>query len=334
MYERSLFTAQRAVVLVLSMLCAISGGRARAELASHDSAKQLVEAARALMAGRHYDAACSKLEASEALDPALATQFQLASCYETAGKTASAFRQFRRILTAAGDGDTAELRRIAQQHVHALEPRLSYLVVDTWRGRLIDVRRDGIPIAQAALGTALPLDPGPHIIEASAPGKLNWSTRIVLGQEAARVTVSVPVLQNEAPANLAISQRELDGLLPTNTQTSTSRASSALKRTLAIAVAAVGVGGLATAGVFGLKALVNWNAAKTGCNPNPSCADTEHKLLNDAARSGTVSALALTTGALGLVSGALLWFTDKPAHGETRTALQLGPGAIRVRGWF
>lgn len=340
MYARSALRGDRDRIVVVATIASIaltwivSAAPAHAEAASNDSAKQLVEDARELMAEQHFDAACSKLETSQGLDPELATQFQLADCYEHAGKIASAWRQFRQMLSAANDGDAAEQRQKAQQRVNELEPRLSYLTIDTWKGQRISVRRDGVPIDEAALGTALPLDPGPHVIEASAPGKRSWSTRVILAPLADRVTVSIPILRSEDLSIALAADGELEQSTPSAAAAAATTSDGSVQRTLAIAAAALGVGGIATGAVFGLKAAANWSAAKAHCNPYPYCGDAGPRLSADAAQSGTISTLSFVTGGLGLVSGALLWFTAPSSRSEARTSLHLDPGAVRVRGRF
>ena len=53
-------------------------------------AEHLFQEARVLVERGDYAAACPKLEASQKLEPAVGTQFNLADCYEHVGRTASA----------------------------------------------------------------------------------------------------------------------------------------------------------------------------------------------------------------------------------------------------
>jgi hypothetical protein len=64
----------------------------------------------------------------------------------------------------------------------------------------LELRLDGVLIGGAALGVPTPVDPGLHVIEAKAPGKLPWSTRVELGSVADQQTVTVPALETAVAA--------------------------------------------------------------------------------------------------------------------------------------
>ena len=331
MFERRRFRVQGAgatgVVLGLGLL--FGPLPAHAEVTSAIAAGELAEAGRALMAVKQYSAACSKLEASDRLAPSPTTQFQLATCYERLGKTASAWKQYRQLMSASPDALEQTARERARRRIDQLEPRLSYLVIDAWRGQSVSVRRDGVALDEAVLGTPVPLDPGPHAIVASAPGKRSWSTRVQLGAVADQVHVTIPILQDQA---LEASTQSSTNLTPTVVHASGTTGS--FQRTLAVAVAALGVGGIATGAVFGVKAAANWSEAKASCNPYPYCGDAGPRLASDAAHSGTISTLAFVAGGLGVATGALLWFTAPAPDSETHTVWQLDPFAVRLRGRF
>jgi hypothetical protein len=61
------------------------------------------------------------------------------------------------------------------------------------------VERDQVALDAPAWATAMPIDPGPHVVRASAPGYQPWSTSGEIGEVADRWTVSIPVLDPEAP---------------------------------------------------------------------------------------------------------------------------------------
>jgi hypothetical protein len=323
--------------LVLMTAWAVCSANVRAQGASNKAAAEaLFDEARKLMAEQQYAAACPKLEASQALDPGVGTLLNLADCYEKSGKTASAWAQFRETVSAAHKAGSSERERVARARLQQLEPKLSYLTIDTWRGQEITVSRDGIVIDAAVLGTAIPVDPGVHVVEASASGKRSWSSRVSVGELADRVSVSVPILPNEPVEPSPSVARELSAPQPSASDSTSHapKANGSLQRMLAIAVAAVGVAGIATGSVFGIKAASNWSDAKAHCDPYPYCGEAGRKLSRDAAQSGTISTIAFVVGGAGLVSGAILWFTAPKQAGEARAALDLGPGTVTLHGSF
>ena len=65
-----------------------------------------------------------------------------------------------------------------------------------WRttSRASSIKRDGAPIASAAWGAALPVDPGAHEIRAEAPGFEPWTGSATVSAPGQVVTVDVPEL--------------------------------------------------------------------------------------------------------------------------------------------
>src|SRR5262249_28306194 len=83
-----------------------------------------------------------------------------------------------------------------------LEPKLSRLTVvispaaDTAD---IEIQVDRVSVRRAAWGVPAPLDPGTHMVEARVSGRKAWSQQVFVGQQLANLTVTVPVLEPEAP---------------------------------------------------------------------------------------------------------------------------------------
>ena len=192
---RCVCSAAVLAVCALSSLVSTAAAQAGNDKAA---AEALFDEGRKLMADHQFAQACAKFEASQRLDPGVGTMLNLADCYEKAGRTASAWAEFRETISAAHEAGSAERERVARQRVQQLEPKLSYLTIVPWQGQEVSVSRDGVAIDPGVLGTAIPVDPGTHVISASATGKRSWSTDVVVGDHADRVSVSVPILPDEA----------------------------------------------------------------------------------------------------------------------------------------
>jgi hypothetical protein len=329
------------IFLYLCCLCAAFGSsRLHAQLLPGDkaAAQGLLEEARRLVDQRHYATACAKLEASHALDPAAATLLTLADCYEKTGRTASAWATFRETAAAARRASDPERERQARERAKDLQPNLSYLTVITWKGQDIEVARDGSAIDHALIGTAIPVDPGAHQIVASAPGKRSWATRVNVRERSDRVTVSVPILAEDPNAVRGPSpvQREAIEAVTDTDYPMPPASRGGVQRAFAIVAAALGVAGIATGTVFGLKAGSTMDEAKTQCSAPafkyPSCSDSSVRLSADAVQSGHISTVGFIAGGAGVAAFALLWLTAPSS--ESSLSVALAPMALDLKGRF
>jgi hypothetical protein len=303
---------------------------ATAAFAQGSSNKAAAEAlfidGRNLMAEGRLEEACPKFEASQRLEPGLGTMLNLAQCYEKTGRTASAWAQYREAIPLARAAGSPEREGLALERSKLLESRLSTLTIRTG-GAALDVRRDGVSVASAELGTPIPLDPGPHKVEATAPGKAPWSTTINVGAEAASLAVDVPNLE-AAPAGSA------PVAAPPPVVADSGAPHGSVQKPLAIGVAAVGVVGLGLGTYFGLAAGSKWDDAKAGCRDYPyDCSQAALDQQRSATSQARASTIAFIVGGVAVATGAVLWLTAGSGE-EKKTAIGVGPGSVVLKGRF
>src|SRR5260221_419371 len=169
---------------VLVIACSAIGaasfpGAARADSSLTDkaAAQTLFDEGRKLMAAGKLAEACPKLAESQKLDPGVGTQFNLADCYERLGQTASAWAGFLEAASTARAMGQGDREKVAKERAGTLAPRLSRLTITSSEGTPpagLDIKKDGAPVGRALWGTAIPVDPGSHLVEVSAPGKKTW----------------------------------------------------------------------------------------------------------------------------------------------------------------
>jgi tetratricopeptide (TPR) repeat protein len=311
-----MFRVPCARALPLAVACALVSAPARADVTAEQraAAQVLFDDARQLMTDKRYAEAGAKLEESLRLDPALGTLLNLAECQSQLGKTASAWANFQDgAFQAKSRGDTKR-EALARAKAAALEPRLSTLKVNAAPGA--EIRRDGALIAASALTSALPVDPGEHVISASAPGKKVWQTRVVVKDGADRVVLDVPALEPD-PAAAAAGARRIGGTV----------------------LLVAGAGGLVTSAVFTGLAKSKYNdSLANGCNANNGCNQVGFDLRNEARARGNVATAALiaggvvAAGGLGLVLSAL---PRKPAPSGAAAGLtvDIDPRGNAWLGW-
>ena len=317
--------------------------QAQARTADKAAADALFDEARRLMQQHDYAQACEKLEASQSLDPAVGTALNLADCYEKLGRTASAWATFRDTVALARKAGSAERERVARERAQNLEGRLSYLTIITWKGQEVAIKRDGVVLDPAVLGTAIPVDPGQHEISAGASGKRTWRTQVEV-KDADRVSVSVPILGDEPPPESELSPPSAASTTEPEPERTTQReaprdeakSSGSTQRALALVAAAAGVAGIAAGTVFGLKAASNWSDAKAQCQNGDlqNCPENSVKLGQEASTAGTVSTVSFIVGGAGVAAAAALWLTAPSAAPDTRLSFAFAPFAVDLRGRF
>jgi hypothetical protein len=210
---RRILSAAAVAVLLSCASLASAQGRDPA------GAEKLYDEGAKLLAAEDWAGACAKFDQSFSLDPAPGTLLNLASCAEREGKLALAWSRLRdaRSLNADTASETrrAEIAKFIEAAITRIEPRIPQLtlrVKDAPQGTV--VKRDGQP---TPIGAALPVDPGKHVLEVTAPGREPTRREITLAEGAkeelvleigAEGTAAPPVVP-EAPA--ATQPPEQDG---------------------------------------------------------------------------------------------------------------------------
>ncbi|HEY8038326.1 MAG TPA: tetratricopeptide repeat protein [Polyangiaceae bacterium] len=280
------------VVVACAWLAVPAAARAQ-DASSQAAAEALFREGRTLYDAGKYPEACAKFAESQRLDPAPGTQLNLAGCYEKNGQTASAWVTFKAAMGAAHQKGRADWEELARQRVAALEPTLSRLtiVVNATAEGLI-VRRDGADVGRAEWGTAIPVDPGTHVVEAQAPQRKPLREPVEVGGNGGTATVTLPELAPEA------------------TEVAGTTSDGSTQRAIGLVVAGVGVVGLGIGSAFGLVAMGKENDALNNHCPNqPQCDATGVQLGQDAKSAATASTVAFAVGGVALAGGLVLYFT-------------------------
>ncbi len=289
------------------------------------------EARKALAAGRTEEA-CAKFAESQRLDPGPGTLINLAACEEKLGKLASAWEKWQRALESLSVGD--HRRPGVEKRAQDLESRVPRLEIRLAAGApaTTKVTRDDIELGPASLGLALPVDPGEHHVQVSAPGREN-KTYDVSVAEAQQQTLEVepgaelpkpapPPPPAPAPAPV---QMEPDDDGP--------------KRLAGFVALGVGAAGVAVGTISGVLALQKKSAM------DDDCAEANGRLEcgadgMDAAHAGntyaTISTIAFVVGVAGLGAGGWLVLSSgssRPAAAVTAGAAPNG-GFMAVKGTF
>lgn len=321
-----------AAAFVLALTATTVGaGLVHAEPTAADAAtaRSLFDEARKLMKQGKYGEACPKLEEGVRLNPGIGMRFNLASCYEHLGKTASAWNLYLDVAAAAKLAKQPEREKEARKAAGKLESKLSKLTIDipaADRVAGLEIKRDGTLLGDGALGTATAVDPGPHTIEATAPDHEPWTTTVEIKPEKDLQTVAIPRLKKiEKPKPPPPPPPPPPpGLGPT--------------KTTALIVGGVGVVGLGLGAFFGARALSLKSDSDTHCDGN-TCDPQGFELRTDARAWGNASTVAIVVGSAAVAGAAVLWFTaGSPEKPKDKASIQpwvgQGSGGINVWGAF
>src|SRR5262249_44715246 len=136
---------------------------------------------------------------------------------------------------------------------------------------------DGRPLRPAALGSLIPLDPGDHTVEATAPGKARWLERVKIdrGPATQELVVKLVDAPPSPPSNPAAPEPAPPS--PSTPQNTPEPAQpSTMRRDVGFAIGALGLVGIGVGTGYGLWALSQKDAYQQwsgGCVPGPDCDD-------------------------------------------------------------
>jgi hypothetical protein len=308
------------------MLCATAVcGNARAQEPPADAAaaRALFDEALGDMKAGRWEVACPKLERGMLLDHGTGLRHNLALCYEHTKRPASAWVLFNEVAADAKAQGQTQRAQVARTHAAALEPLLSFLVVSVPSSSLVpglEVKRDGKLLDPPQWGRKVPVDPGTHVVDASATGRQSMRKEVGVDKEGTAFSVTVPLLPPVAQTPPAAPPQAPKSELTT-------------ARKLALVAAGVGVVGVGLGSFFGLRAISKNNQSNDqGCTGDV-CTPDAAQTRRDARTNGDISTVGFVIGAAGLAGAVALWIYGKPAA-TPKTSLIPGPGTLLLQGVF
>jgi len=305
---------------------AASSPAAAQDASNKAAAEALFRDGRTLYDQGKYPAACAKFAESQKLDPAPGTLLNLGGCYEKNGQTASAWATFKEAMAAAHVKGRTDWEDLARTRAAALEPTLSRLTIAVAsKADGLAVTRDGNAVGSAEWGTAIPVDPGSHVVDAQAPSRKPFHQSIDVPSGGASLTVTVNEMD---PAD------EGGGGTP---GPETPSSSGSTQRTIGFVVGGLGVIGIGIGTVFGLSAMSKENdATKNHCDASDHCDQTGVQLGKDAQSAATASTIAFAVGGVAIAGGVLLYFTAPKGSSAPTVGLRAstipGGGAVGIQG--
>jgi hypothetical protein len=254
--------------------------------------------------------ACPKFLASKQLAPAIGVTLYLADCYQRIGRNASAWREFRDAekLARARNDKRAD---VAAQRATALEPTLGRLTVSAppQAAKGTEVSVDGAALSRDFWGSALAVDPGDHMVTVLMDGQP--ARTYVAHVDASNPSAVVHVGDAEPPAAPAPAAATAD-VAPSAEPAGPS------DRRMAGRIAGVG---LMLAGAAGIGVGTWLVTSKVQEMVNGVACDPHLR-----AHAIPEAAVGFAAGGVALISGAVVFYVNRPGHTEVSLSPTMVPG--------
>lgn len=226
-------------------------------------------------------------------------------------------------------GLAQEAKDRAKKALAAAQPRIAKLKIAVAAPSGAEVTIQVDDVATATRSSMRFVDPGEHVVLASAPGFTSASATVRVGEGGAEAVALV--LEPKTP--LAASAEEAIPSAPLRPIETTRPAGRDL--TGPIFVMSVGAAGIGAGAILGLVAMNKTNHVKESC-VNDVCPRSVQSDVADAHAFGTASTVALVAGFGAAAAGAvwLLALPEKKAPSSARVTPVVGPGSAGVAGTF
>jgi hypothetical protein len=296
--------------------------------AAEAAAEALFKQAKKLADAGSYAEACPKFEASQKKSPAAGTLVNLADCYEHLGKIASAWVTYREATRAAAARKRADWEALSRDRATLLEPKVAKLVVGPAPGPEppeLRITRDGDVVSRAEWGVPIPVDPGTHVVQATATSRTTFERTVEIGADGRTTEVLVQLVEASggapapapAPAPTPAPAHHATDRPASLASPPSSAAGLSTQKTIGIALGGAGVVAIGVGAVTGAMTLGRRSDLDRMCSAYPlGCTSpAEARGVNDDAQSlATVSTVAFVAGGVLLAAGAVLFFTAPKAQ--------------------
>jgi tetratricopeptide (TPR) repeat protein len=278
---------------------------------------------------KRFDAALEKFQRVAGVKESASVRYRIASVLESLGRLREARDAFRALVAAKWTlpASEQEIADSSAERAHALDKKIPRLLIRLQDNPPPDARVtiDGAAVPASTTVRPIELDPGEHLVQASAPTARSSETQVTLvdGAEVA-VTVVLPLLAVK-PVKGAGSP------LPPPPPDASPRRNNTL------AYVALGAGGvlLVTGTILLAERASDISKLERAC-PNGVCPKSNQSALqadhDQAQLFGPLGATCLLLGLAGAGVGAyLLWFAPAPAASGAPSSGTSAPGLGGVR---
>lgn len=196
------FGSLLAGAIVLSSLTGLGARPARAaDVDPVEEARANFQRALELEQARDYAGALKLFRQVGQVKLTPQVRYHIAACEENLGKMVAALGGYELALKH-GQGMPPGFLAEVQQSIDYLRQRIPTVIVSRGEGaQAASIELDGVQLGSKSIGIEVPLDPGPHVLRATAPGFEDFEETINVSEgDREEVTIDlVPVAKAAAP---------------------------------------------------------------------------------------------------------------------------------------
>jgi PEGA domain len=295
------------------------------------TARALAEEGGEALDKKNYEIAADRFARADALVHAPTLSLELARAQVGLRRFVEAQESYLRIIReGVPPGSPPSFTKAfqdAQKEIKAIPPRLGWVTLTISGANAFIVTIDGNEVPKAALDVKRAVNPGNHIVKASADGFVANETTFAVGEgESAAVSLTLEPMPASATAKPP---------LPPAGKTTITTASGArvgadtghvgsTQKTLGIVALGVGGAGLVAGSITGLMAISRHGDLQTSCSQGQCPPEQQHTL--DSYRTiSTVSTVGFIVGAAGAIGGTMLLLTaPSPREGRAQISPFIG----------
>jgi hypothetical protein len=308
-----------ALALALSAAPAFGGPEAKPSPSAIDRARSQFHQGLALETAGDWAGALAIFQQVAYVKLTPQVRFHVGLCEEHLGQLAAALGDYELAAHEAEEGKVAEVSAQVAARRDDLKARIPQLVITRGAGGdYAAVSLDGVSIGASSIGVKLPVDPGPHSVEARASGYKPFRVTIEIAEKESK-NVEITLEKIPSPAAPADSLGAPSARAP-ETGSEPSRPS--------VLPFVVGGAGVVSVGAGVVFLLLRQNAIKTldgMCTlPNHQCPPSAQSTYDQGRTYNTLANVTLGVGVVGIGVGTVLYFTQKKSK-PASVALSGGP---------
>jgi hypothetical protein len=334
-------TARRCCALLIGAAILSASPTTKAEPRSGESgeADRLFEAGIGYMRAGDYERACDAFRGSLAIESGVGSMLWLAECLQARGQTASAWSEFLSAAVLASSlNDPRE--KIARANAEKLEPHLSRLAVNVpsaSRVAGLTVTRDGVLLPPERWSEPVPVDPGDHLVRASAPGRETFAIRVAVTATQPLSTVTIAALApldspgDSRPPVSPSAPSGPEGPAPSapSTASKPSAAPGGSSPVLKFSLLGAGIVGVVAGSAFGIAAKANLDISNNECGQY--CTQRGIDARSRAIHAATFSTIFFALAGASAAGLAIVYLT-RPQPSAASTALSLTAAGVSLVG--